>query len=197
VTPRPTRSRLESFTTAGTVETMVTTGQHVRVGGTDADLLRAHGLRVTSGRLSALAALDRHPHTDAERLRQALAAAADLDGVAAPSLQAVHNMLADLHAAGLVRRFQPAHSSARYERRVDDNHHHAVCSGCGRVEDVDCVTGAAPCLHGPTPSGFAVVTAEVTFWGLCADCARPTDQTSDLPGADRVPGPDREDRVPR
>jgi Fur family transcriptional regulator, stress-responsive regulator len=177
---------------------MMTAGERERVGSSDTELLRAHGLRVTSGRLAALAALGRNPHTDADHLRRALVAAADLDGVAAPSLQAVHNMLADLHAAGLVRRFQPAHSSARYERRVDDNHHHAVCSGCGRVEDVDCVVGAAPCLHGPTPSGFAVATAEVTFWGLCADCAATVDQTTDIPGADGAPGPDpREDRVPR
>lgn len=177
---------------------MVTTGQHERVGSSDVELLRTHGLRVTSGRLAALAALDRNPHADAERLRQALVAAADLDDVAAPSLQAVHNMLADLHAAGLVRRFQPAHSSARYERRVDDNHHHAVCSRCGHVEDVDCVTGEAPCLHAATPSGFAVATAEVTFWGLCATCAPSGTTTTHLPGAHRIPGSHHgEDRVPR
>jgi len=130
----------------------------------DVDLLRASGLRATSGRLAILAALDETPHADAETLRCRL-------GDAAPSVQAVHNILADLHAAGIVRRFEPARSAARYERRVADNHHHAVCSSCGKVVDVDCALGEAPCLHGPTPPGFAVAAAEVIFWGVCTDCA--------------------------
>lgn len=138
---------------------MTTTAPH-----TDADLLRASGLRATPGRLAVLAALDDAPHSDAEGVRRLL-------GPHAPSLQAVHNILADLHQAGLVRRFEPARSAARYERRIDDNHHHAVCSGCGAVTDVECTTGAAPCLHAPTPPGFTVATAEVIFWGLCQACA--------------------------
>lgn len=138
------------MTTAGLVE--------------DAELLRARGLRATAGRLAVLSVLHTYPHVDAESVRQHL-------GHAAPSLQAVHNILADLHEAGVVRRFEPARSPARYERRVDDNHHHAVCTHCGHVTDVECTTGDAPCLHGPTPPGFAVATAEIIFWGVCADCA--------------------------
>lgn len=130
----------------------------------DAALLREHGLRVTAGRLAVLSALGRSPHVDAETIRQRL-------GHAAPSLQAVHNILADLTEAGLVRRFEPARSPARYERRVGDNHHHAVCRRCGEVFDVECVAGEAPCMSGPTPSGFAVETAELIFWGVCAACA--------------------------
>jgi Fe2+ or Zn2+ uptake regulation protein len=129
----------------------------------DVSALRACGLRATSGRLAVLALLDESPHIDAETVRRSL-------GERAPSLQAVHNILADLHRTGLVRRFEPARSPARYERRVD-NHHHAVCSVCGTVADVACTTGAAPCLHGTVPAGFAVTTAEVIFWGVCEDCA--------------------------
>ncbi|TDE92855.1 transcriptional repressor [Occultella glacieicola] len=129
----------------------------------DVELLRAHGLRATSGRLAILTVLDSSPHVDAESVRRLL-------GAQAPSLQAVHNILADLQRAGLVRRFEPARSAARYERHAGDNHHHAVCSVCGKVTDVACTTGRSPCLHGPTPPGFAVATAEVIFWGTCADC---------------------------
>jgi Fur family ferric uptake transcriptional regulator len=50
-----------------------------------------------------------------------------------------------------------------------------VCRGCGDVVDIDCATGAAPCLdpseldvHAP---GFVLHEAEVTYWGLCAACA--------------------------
>jgi len=134
----------------------------------DAALLRARGLRVTQGRLAVLEVLDRLPHADADDVARALA-----DSGADTSVQSVHNVLGDLTAAGLVRRFEPARSSARYERRVGDNHHHAVCASCGRVDDVDCVVGEAPCMHADAPAGFTVQAAEVTFVGLCADCANP------------------------
>lgn len=134
----------------------------------DAELLRARGLRVTQGRLAVLEVLDRLPHADAESVHRALT------GVGTEtSVQSVHNVLGDLTAAGIVRRFEPARSAARYERRIGDNHHHAVCSSCGRVDDVDCVVGEAPCMHADAPPGFTVQAAEVTFVGLCADCVRP------------------------
>jgi Fur family ferric uptake transcriptional regulator len=86
------------------------------------------------------------------------------------SIQNVHNVLGDLTTAGLVRRIEPAGSAALYERRIGDNHHHVVCTGCGAVADVDCVVGHAPCLHPSDAGGFAIDTAEVTFWGLCPSC---------------------------
>ncbi|MCR8671524.1 Fur family transcriptional regulator [Agrococcus sp. HG114] len=133
---------------------------------TDAELLRERGLRVTQGRLAVLDALARQPHADADAVHRALAAAGH-----ETSVQSVHNVLGDLTSAGVLRRFEPERSAARYERRIDDNHHHALCRVCGRVDDVDCVVGAAPCLHADAPPGFAVDTAEVTFVGVCADCA--------------------------
>ncbi|WP_422665078.1 Fur family transcriptional regulator [Agrococcus beijingensis] len=134
---------------------------------TDAELLREHGLRVTQGRLAVLDVLAGMPHADAESLHRGLAAAGH-----ETSVQSVHNMLGDLTVAGLVRRFEPERSPARYERRVDDNHHHAVCARCGKVEDVDCIVGEAPCLHADAPPGFTVEAAQVTFVGVCADCAK-------------------------
>ncbi|WP_035253714.1 Fur family transcriptional regulator [Agrococcus lahaulensis] len=133
--------------------------------GTDVELLRERGLRVTQGRLAVLDVLARMPHADAEAVHRALA-----DSGRGTSVQSVHNVLGDLTGAGVLRRFEPERSPARYERRIDDNHHHAVCSRCGKVEDVDCVVGEAPCLHADAPPGFAVQSADVTFVGLCADC---------------------------
>ena len=62
------------------------------------------------------------------------------------STQAVYDVLNTLTDRGIVRRIQPAGSTARYELRAGDNHHHLVCRGCGSVVDVDCATGTAPCL---------------------------------------------------
>jgi hypothetical protein len=75
------------------------------------------------------------------------------------------------HAAGILRRIQPAGSLARYETRVGDNHHHLVCRSCGAVVDVDCAVGETLCLTPSDAHGFRVDEAEVVYWGLCPQCA--------------------------
>ena len=132
--------------------------------------LRGAGLRVTAGRIALLEALESSPHSDAETLRGLIAGSSHPSSVRSISVQSVHNVLGDLTDAGLIRRIEPAGSAARYERRLDDNHHHIVCTGCGIIADVDCVVGHAPCLHPSDAAGFSVSTAEVTFWGVCATC---------------------------
>jgi Fur family ferric uptake transcriptional regulator len=84
--------------------------------------------------------------------------------------QGLYNVLEALVRAGLVRCIEPAGLAARYELRVGDNHHHVVCRGCGRIEDVDCAVGLAPCLEAADAVGFVVDEAEVTWWGTCMDC---------------------------
>jgi Fur family ferric uptake transcriptional regulator len=137
------------------------------VSGGEEEQLRAAGLRVTAGRVAILSSLNRMPHADAESLYR------DVQGVlSATSVQSVHNVLGALTVAGVIRRIEPAGSPARYERRIGDNHHHVVCTECGIIGDVDCAVGEAPCLTPSNAAGFTVHTAEVTFWGLCPECAR-------------------------
>ncbi|MEJ1156467.1 MULTISPECIES: Fur family transcriptional regulator [Microbacterium] len=131
-----------------------------------AELIRHAGLRVTDSRRAVVDALESHPHASADELFQQVSAR-----LPQTSLQSVYNALADFVAAGLARQIEPAGRPRLYELRVSDNHHHLVCSQCGKVEDVDCVVGAAPCLHPSETHGFAVEAAEVTFWGVCPDCA--------------------------
>ncbi|MCH1866803.1 Fur family transcriptional regulator [Nocardioides sp. CFH 31398] len=135
-------------------------------------VLRSAGLRVTRPRLAVLRALAAAPHSAADAVLTAVRSEAEV------STQAVYDVLNALTAHGVVRRFQPAGSVARYELRTADNHHHLVCRGCGAVADVDCAVGEAPCLDpvtsgSPVP-GFVVDEAEVTFWGLCAACSSHT-----------------------
>ena len=137
---------------------------------TNSAALRGRGLRVTGPRLAVLAAVEHLPHADT------LAVLTEVRrSVPAVSVQAVYDVLRALTDAGLVRRIEPAGHPARYERRVGDNHHHVVCRGCGTLADVDCATGAAPCLEPVAAHGFTIDTAEVTYWGLCPACqVRPT-----------------------
>ncbi|WP_382309641.1 Fur family transcriptional regulator [Herbiconiux sp. UC225_62] len=131
--------------------------------------LREAGLRVTAGRVAVLDALGSMPHADADTIFRTIAPTLENT-----SIQSMHNILADLSKAGLLRRIEPAGSPARYERRIGDNHHHVVCTNCGAVADVDCVHGAAPCLAPSSDAGYRIQTAEVTFWGLCPACQAAT-----------------------
>lgn len=130
------------------------------------EMVRDAGLRVTRPRVAALAAVHDHPHADTAAILDA--ARLQLGEV---SHQAVYDVLNALTEAGLLRRIQPRGFVARYEARVGDNHHHVVCSRCGRVDDVDCATGHAPCLDASNDHGYRIDEAEVVYWGLCPDCS--------------------------
>jgi Fur family ferric uptake transcriptional regulator len=132
-------------------------------------MLRGTPLRVTRPRLAVLAAVDAHPHAGTESILRAVRS--DLPAV---SHQAVYDVLRALTEAGLVRRIQPSGSVARYELRVGDNHHHVVCRVCGTIADVDCAVGHTPCLTASDDHGFTIDEAEVTYWGLCPECAAAT-----------------------
>ena len=129
-------------------------------------LLRRHGLRVTAKRLAVLRAVSARPHGTADDVFTAVRA--DIGTI---SLQAVYDALTALAEKGVLRRIQPAGSPARYENRVGDNHHHLVCRTCGRMVDVDCAVGEAPCLTAEDPSGYEIDEAEVVYWGRCPACA--------------------------
>ncbi|QFU87207.1 Fur family transcriptional regulator [Amycolatopsis sp. YIM 10] len=129
-------------------------------------MLREVELRVTRPRLAVLAAVHGHPHADTDTIIGAVRA--DLGGV---SHQAVYDVLRALTTARLLRRIEPPGSVARYEARVGDNHHHAVCRSCGAIADVDCAVGHAPCLTASDDHGFTIDEAEVIYWGTCPACS--------------------------
>ncbi len=138
-----------------------------------ARLLRVSGLRVTRPRLAVLAVVHDHPHADTDSIIGL--ARQDLGEV---SHQAVYDVLRALTTAGLVRRFQPSGSVARYEPQAGDNHHHMVCRFCGAIADVECAVGHAPCLTAPDHGGYQIDEAEVIYWGRCADCAAASGRTT-------------------
>lgn len=134
-----------------------------------AEQLRAVGLRATAPRMATLDWLAAHPHATAEQVADGVRAR-----LGSVSVQAIYDVLNTCTRTGLLRRIEPAGSPARFETRVDDRHHHLVCRGCGRTEDVDHTVGPAPCLEPSRASGFVIDQAEVVFWGLCPDCATTT-----------------------
>jgi Fur family transcriptional regulator, stress-responsive regulator len=130
-----------------------------------AQLLRRNGLQVTAQRLAVLRAVSSRPHSTADDIEEIVRAE-----IGAISRQAVYDALGTLADKGLIRRIQPARSPARYEGRIDDNHHHLVCRQCGRMVDVDCAVGMTPCLEAADDHGFIIDEAEVVYWGYCPEC---------------------------
>src|ERR1700722_18936287 len=91
-----------------------------------AGVLRQHGVQVTAQRLAALRVVANRPHATTDEIEDLVRAE-----IGAVSRQAVYDALGILTDKGLVRRIQPARSPARYEARVDQNHHQLGCSSRG------------------------------------------------------------------
>ncbi|MGB3373845.1 MAG: Fur family transcriptional regulator [Microbacterium sp.] len=131
--------------------------------------LRAAGLRVTLQRVAVLEALQTRPHASADTVFSVLR-----EHHSSVALPTVHGILGDLTTAGIVRRVSlPDAGSALYEVQHEfDNHHHLQCVQCGRVEDIACAVGEAPCLHPSHDHGMRILEASVTYRAICSDCER-------------------------
>lgn len=128
--------------------------------------LRNAGLRATKQRLAVLEAIGRQPHGTVEEILDEVRS--DLPTI---TIQSVYVVISSLVSAALVRKLEFPGSPARYELEGHDNHHHAVCRYCGRIEDIACVTGKAPCLHPEAHPGMTIEIAEVVYSAVCHECA--------------------------
>ena len=128
---------------------------------------------MTRPRVAVLSAVHDHPHADTDSIISVVR-----EDFGEVSHQAVYDVLRALTAAGLVRRFQPTGSVARYEAQAGDNHHHVVCRSCGAIADVDCAVGYIPCLTAADDSGYEIDEAEVIYWGRCLECVAGTSAAS-------------------
>lgn len=128
--------------------------------------LKAAGLHVTAQRLAVHRAVKTKGHATADEVREQVE-----KEIGVVSRQAVYDALYAMSQHGLLRRIQPAGSSARFETRVD-NHHHLICRGCGTMIDVDCAKGSAPCLDPLESHGYQIDEAEVIYWGHCPACQK-------------------------
>lgn len=145
-----------------------------------AERLRSAGLRVTRSRLAVLDSVAATPHRTADEL-----VAQVRTRLGSGSTQAVYDALHTMTEHRLLRRFEPAGSSMRFELWTSDNHHHLVCRRCGLVTDVACRVGSAPCAEPSDASGYRVLEAEVTYWGLCSSCSAVDDDAPPTRAADR------------
>src|SRR5918911_1435497 len=104
--------------------------------------LHGRGQRVTPQRLVINRLLrERDRHVSADELLGAVEER--LPNVSLPTVYSTLELLGEL---GLVRRVGPAGGRVLFDPRMDD-HQHAVCSVCGRVEDLDTDVDASPAIQ--------------------------------------------------
>src|SRR4051812_960810 len=130
------------------------------------DVLHARGQRVTPQRLvihRVLQDLDRH--VSAEEVLDAVGRR--LPGVSLPTVYSTLELLGEL---GLVRRVGPAGGRVLFDPRMED-HQHAVCSVCGRVEDIDAALDAAPAVAAARAAGWSQPAAGLIVTGVCDRCS--------------------------
>lgn len=126
--------------------------------------LEASGLRCTPQRYAVMAFLmehNRHP-TAAEIF--------DAVNRADPrcSRATTYNNLRDLVQAGLVREVAVEGRAARFDAK-GVRHHHFICDGCGKVEDME--WWDVPVPASATLGKRVLREFELIFRGLCATCA--------------------------
>lgn len=106
-------------------------------------------------------------HVDVVTLRQAMLA----DGFQV-SRATVYNTLDLLIEAGLVRRIILGDGVTRYERVVQaNNHHHLICTQCGKVKEMKAVEVVGELLS-RKPRSFEPMYYTLYIYGLCSRCAK-------------------------
>ncbi len=127
--------------------------------------IRAAGLRWTRQRVAVLEALEALPHASADELL-------DLVRQSLPTItvQSIYTVVQSLVDVGLVRKLEFGPTAARFEIQWADNHHHVRCRSCGRIEDVPCQHGSAPCMTPAETHGMIIDIADVVYHGTCLHC---------------------------
>ncbi|MFI6349619.1 Fur family transcriptional regulator [Streptomyces sp. NPDC050560] len=130
--------------------------------------LRGRGWRMTAQRRVVAEVLDgEHVHFTADEVH---ARAARL--LPEISRATVYNTLREMVTLGEVLEVSTDDRARRYDPNAHRPHHHLVCSGCGTIRDVRPTGSPLADLPPAERFGFVVTAADITYRGLCPDCAR-------------------------
>lgn len=127
--------------------------------------LRARGYRLTPQRLAVLnivAMSEEHPSVE-EIHRQIQR------DYPTTSRATVYNTIDLLRQMGEVLELPFSGGSSRYDGRNPEPHPHLICTGCGRIADLDIdVAGMAQAVAHST--GYAQIKHRLEFYGVCPRC---------------------------
>ncbi|MDZ7855908.1 Fur family transcriptional regulator [Sphaerotilus sp.] len=144
------------------------------------------GLKATRPRLRVLEALlsSRKRHLSAEDIHRRVVDAGSRVGLAS-----IYRILAQLEAAGALRKHVFEAGVSVFELDGGDCHDHLVCVSCGRVDDFQDRAIRLRRQKIADEHGFDVSDEPLMLRGLCAGCARkrrtPAAQRAGTPAAPR------------
>jgi Fe2+ or Zn2+ uptake regulation protein len=87
------------------------------------------------------------------------------------SFATVYNSLRYLKNEGLIGEIQFGSGAARYDRKLT-RHDHALCTGCGKLVDLDLSIPAELIEEAAGLSQFQAESIELTLHGLCPECIK-------------------------
>ncbi|MER8183631.1 Fur family transcriptional regulator [Kitasatospora sp. NPDC094015] len=129
--------------------------------------LRTRGWRLTSQRRVVAEVLDgEHVHLTADEVH-----ARAVERLPEISRATVYNTLGELVGLGEVLEVATDGRAKRYDPNAHHAHQHLVCSGCGAIRDVHPQGDPLDALPAGERFGFVISGAEITYRGLCPDCA--------------------------
>ncbi|MEU7207775.1 Fur family transcriptional regulator [Streptomyces sp. NPDC044989] len=129
--------------------------------------LRERGWRLTAQRRVVAEVLDGdHVHLTADEVHAR--AARRLPEI---SRATVYNTLRELVHRGEVLEVSTDGRAKRYDPNAHRPHHHLLCSRCGSMRDVRPTGDPLRDLPPSQSFGFTVSEVEVTYRGICPDCA--------------------------
>lgn len=90
------------------------------------------------------------------------------------SFATVYNSLRYLKNEGLIAEVRFGMEASRYDRKLE-RHDHALCSGCGRLVDMDLPLPPDMLTTAARLSEFEPESIEIILRGQCADCSEKKD----------------------
>jgi Fur family transcriptional regulator, stress-responsive regulator len=129
--------------------------------------LRERGWRMTAQRRVVAEVLDgEHVHLTADEVH-----ARAVTRLPEISRATVYNTLGEMVSLGEVIEVATDRRAKRYDPNAHRPHQHLVCANCGTIRDVRTTGDPLAQLPDTERFGFTVSDAEVTYRGLCPDCA--------------------------
>ena len=140
------------------------------------NILRKSGYKATPARIAILSLL--------KKSRNPLSAQEIIELVPKGVDQAtVYRTLKSLKTKGVVRQIDLRHNHAHYELTDIADHHHLICTRCGRIEDVhQCGVEEMQTAILRNAKHFSEIQQHtLEFYGVCKVCARKNEAASVVP----------------
>jgi len=132
------------------------------------ELLRARGLKATPERQSILLVLLKAKHPLTIQEIKSVMKNSPIDQAT------IYRTMNRLVTMGIVRQVDFQHGHMHYELYDTEDHHHLICTSCGRIEDIHgCSANKLAVAVLRSSSQFAKVTSHsFELFGLCKRCDR-------------------------